>query len=221
MDHAARLARFGEVDLYPVTGAEHSAGRATLEIVDAVREAGCRVVQLREKGLTKAAYHALAVQVRQRTGPGMLMICNDHLDVALAVGADGVHLGLDDLPLAAARALAPELILGASSHGLEQALAAQASGADYVNIGPVFPTATKEGAAAFLGPDAIAAIAPHLAIPFTVMGGIKEDNIQQVLARGARHVAVVTAVTAADDPRAAAARLRRLIRPLTPGELLA
>jgi thiamine-phosphate pyrophosphorylase len=207
-----RARRFAGVDLYPVTGAEHSAGRTTIQIVEAVRAAGCRVVQLREKELSKADYFELALAVRGITSEaGMLMICNDHLDVALSVGADGVHLGDDDLPLAAARALAPELIIGASTHSLEQALAAESAGADYVNIGPIFPTSTKQSAARFLGPDAVERIAPHLSSPFTVMGGIKLDNVDQLLRAGARRIAVVTAVTAAEDPRAAAEALRQRI----------
>jgi thiamine-phosphate pyrophosphorylase len=209
---AARARRFEAVDLYPVTGARHSAGRSTLTIIDAVREAGCRAVQLREKELSKATYLELARQVRARSGPELLLICNDHLDVALAAGADGVHLGQHDLPVAAARALAPDLLLGVSTHTLEQALAAQAAGADYVNIGPIFATQTKAGVRAVLGPSAIGVIAPALSIPFTVMGGIKEHNLEQVLEQGARRVAVVTAVTAAENPATAARRLRALIR---------
>ncbi len=201
---------FSRVDLYPVTGARFSRGRTTEEIVEAVVAAGCKVVQLREKDLSKRAYFELAERVRRLT-QGVLMICNDHLDVALAVGADGIHLGTDDLPLAAARKLAPDLLIGASSHDLDQALAAQQAGADYVNIGPIFPTSTKAGATGFLGPDAIARIAPKLKVPFTVMGGIKPENLDQVLDAGARRIAVVTAVTAADDPRAAAEDLRRRI----------
>ncbi len=206
-----RLALLDEVDLYPVTGAAFSRGRSTMEIVEAVRDAGCKIVQLREKDLSVREYYELAKQIRAMTR-GMLLICNDHLDVALAVGADGVHLGNDDLPVDAARRLAPELVIGASSHDLGEALAAQAAGADYVNIGPIFPTGTKQGVARFLGPEAISRIAPHLSVPFTVMGGIKASNLHQVLEQGARRVAVVTAVTAADDPRGAAESLRERIR---------
>ena len=198
-----------EVDLYPVTGAEHSRGRGSEQIVEAVVAAGCRMVQLREKDLGKGDLYRLACRVRE-IAADILLIVNDHLDVALAAGADGVHLGREDLPVAAARRIAPELLVGASSHSLEQALAAQAAGADYVNIGPIFPTGTKPHAG-FLGPRAIAAIGPRLEVPFTVMGGIKEENIDEVLRAGARRVAVVTAVTAAADPEAAARRLREKI----------
>jgi thiamine-phosphate pyrophosphorylase len=205
--HAQRMAAFAAVDLYPVTGAAQSGGRGTLEVVEALVAAGCRIVQLREKELCKRDYYRLALEVRRLTRD-VLVICNDHLDVALAVGADGVHLGQEDLPVAVARALAPDLLIGASSHDLEQALFAERAGADYVNIGPIYPTRTKVGASRFLGPEAVSAIAPRLQVPFTVMGGITLDNVDALLARGARRVAVVTAVTAAPDVQAAAAALR-------------
>jgi thiamine-phosphate pyrophosphorylase len=143
---------------------------------------------------------------------GMLLMINDHVDIALAVGADGVHLGQDDLSLAAARTIAPDLLIGISTHSREEALRAQSEGADYVNIGPIFPTRTKEGITRLLGPEAIPGIVAGLEIPFTVMGGITGANIDHVLAYGARRVAVVTAVTMADDMAGAVASLREKIR---------
>ncbi len=205
-----RIAALNDVDLYPVTSQEHSAGRTTLDIVDALAAAGCHMIQLREKTLSKRAYYELALEVRARTH-GILLICNDHLDVALAVGADGVHLGTDDLPLVAARRLAPHLILGASTHNLDEALQAQAAGADYINIGPVFPTQTKEGHDHFLGIQGVAEIARHIQVPFTVMGGIKEEHIPDLVRVGARRIALVTAVTAAPSPLEAAHSLRNAI----------
>ncbi|RME22414.1 MAG: thiamine phosphate synthase, partial [Deltaproteobacteria bacterium] len=157
----------------------------------------------------KGELYRLAVEVRRRY-PEILLIVNDHLDVAMAAGADGVHLGQQDLPVAAARTVAPELIIGASSHSLEQALDAEKAGADYVNIGPIFPTGTKPHSE-FLGPETIARISPHLGVQFTVMGGIGPENIEDVLRAGARIVAVVTAVCAAPDPQAAARLLRQKI----------
>ncbi len=197
------------VDLYLVTGEEFSKGRTTPQIVDAAVRAGCRMIQLREKKMEKGELYRLAVEVRRRY-PEILLIVNDHLDVAMAAGADGVHLGQQDLPVAAARTVAPELIIGASSHSLEQALDAEKAGADYVNIGPIFPTGTKPHSE-FLGPETIARISPHLGVQFTVMGGIGPENIEDVLRAGARIVAVVTAVCAAPDPQAAARLLRQKI----------
>jgi thiamine-phosphate pyrophosphorylase len=129
----------------------------------------------------------------------------------LAVDADGVHLGQDDLPIAAARGIAPQLLLGASTHSMEEAKRAQNDGADYVNIGPIFPTKTKEGVEQFLGPKAISTIATEIRIPFTVMGGIDESNIDQVLMAGARRVAMVTAITQAPDIREKVIALKKRI----------
>ncbi|MCX7846649.1 MAG: thiamine phosphate synthase [bacterium] len=208
---AERLARFAAPDLYVVTCAPLSRGRSNDEVLEAVIAGGGRLIQLRDKEASPRAFYAMAQRFRERTrAAGVLLIINDHLDIALAVDADGVHLGQDDLPLEAARRLAPDLIIGRSTHSLEQALDAQAGGADYVNIGPIFATATKEHSAA-LGPEAIRTIAPHLHIPFTVMGGIKLDNIDEVVAAGARRVAVITAVTQADDMVAAVRALRARI----------
>ena len=207
-----RMARFEAADLYVVITESFCAGRSALDVLDAVLDAGVRLVQFREKDLDGIELFRRAAAFRERTEKcSALLIIDDRVDIALAVGADGVHLGQTDLPIRAARAVAPELILGASSHNLDEALAAQDAGASYVNIGPIFATQTKHVATGVIGPEAIDIIRPHLVIPWTTMGGIKAHNIRQMLERGARHPAVVTAVTAAADVRAAALELRELI----------
>ncbi len=208
-----RMRRFADADLYVVITEAFCNGRPALTVLDAVLEAGVRLVQLREKDCADHELHARALAFRERTrAHGALLIIDDRVDVALAAGADGVHLGEHDLPVEAARRIAPDLILGASSHNLPEALAAQDAGASYVNIGPIFATQTKRVPSGALGPGAIDEIAPRLRIPFTTMGGIKAHNIGELLRRGARHIAVVTAVTAAPDVCAAARELRALFR---------
>jgi len=200
MDRETRKARFREVDIYPVTCEPLSAGRSNLEVLGAVIRGGAKIIQLREKEYSKRDLYRLALKFREITSKAnVLLIINDHLDIALAVEADGVHLGQDDLPPAAARKLAPEMLIGISTHTLEEALQAEQDGADYINIGPIFPTKTKEGVEYSLGPDAITDISRKVLLPFTVMGGIKESNMDQVLARGAKRVAIVTAITQAPD----------------------
>ncbi|MFH1993856.1 MAG: thiamine phosphate synthase [Pseudomonadota bacterium] len=200
MTKEKRLGRFQQVDIYPVTCECLSRGRSNLDVLAAVIRGGAAIIQLREKDHSARKLYNLAVKFREITQKAnVLLIINDHVDIALAVGADGVHLGQDDLPLNAAREIAPDLLIGASTHSLEEAIQAQKDGADYINIGPIFPTSTKEGVKRFLGPEAIAAISPQIKVPFTVMGGISEANIDQVLAQGARRVAVVTAITQAPD----------------------
>jgi thiamine-phosphate pyrophosphorylase len=211
MTHRERLVLFDKADLYVVITEALCAGRSGLEVLKLTLAAGVRLVQLREKDISGRELYEQALAFRRESkAVGALLIINDRLDIALAAAADGVHLGEDDLPVAAARRLAPDLIIGASTHSLEEALAAQEAGASYVNIGPIFPTQTKETAIP-LGPEMIDRIAPQLRIPWTTMGGIKASNIGQVVSRGARHPAVITAVTAAPDPTAAAKELRDII----------
>ncbi len=212
MTREARIRLFQQVDIYPVTCEELSEGRSNLEVLEAVIQGGSKIIQLREKDYPKKDLYNLALKFSEiTTRAGVLLIINDHVDIALAVEADGVHLGQEDLPLTVARQLAPELLIGASTHSLEDALQAQKHGADYVNIGPIFPTRTKEGVERVLGPDAIARISPHVKVPFTVMGGINEANIDQVLAQGARRVAMVTGITRAADIAAKVRSLREKI----------
>jgi thiamine-phosphate pyrophosphorylase len=212
MTHAERMARFARADLYVVITESCCAGRSSLEVLDQVLAAGVTLVQFREKDWSTAEMHARAAAFRDRThAAGALLIIDDRVDIALAVCADGVHLGEHDLPVAAARAVAPDLVVGASAHNLDEALHAQRDGASYVNIGPIFPTQTKSLPIRPLGPEALDEVAPHLTIPWTTMGGIKLDNIGEVTRRGAKHVAVVTAVTAADDVESAARALRQAI----------
>jgi thiamine-phosphate pyrophosphorylase len=211
MNLAQRLAAFNRADLYVVITAAFCASRSSLTVLDRVLAAGVRLVQLREKNLESRELFELAVEYRRRTeAAGAVLIIDDRLDIALAAGADGVHLGQTDLPVAAARRVAPDLIVGASSHSLAEALTAQDEGAGYVNIGPVFATATKP-AVTPLGVEALRRIAPHLKIPWSTMGGINQGNIALVVAQGARHPAVMSAVTAAPDVTAAARALRAAV----------
>ena len=182
MKRELRKQMFRQVDIYPVTCEGLSEGRSNLEVLEAVIQGEARIIRLREKEYPKKDLYNLALKFREITSEaGVLLIINDHVDIALAVDADGVHLGQDDLPVQVARKLAPGLLIGASTHSLEQALQAEKDGADYINIGPIFTTKTKEGIETSLGPEAIARISPHITVPFTVMGGINEDNIDDVL----------------------------------------
>jgi thiamine-phosphate pyrophosphorylase len=212
MNYKERLTKLKDIDIYPVTCQELSEGRTDLEVLAAVLAGGAKIIQLREKHWSKKDLYDLAIEFRKLTRSfDALLIINDHVDVALASGADGVHLGQEDLPVGAARKLAPELIIGASSHSLKEALKAQKDGADYVNIGPIFPTKTKAGADRFLGPEAIVEIGPQLTVPFTTMGGITQDNIHRVLKAGARRVAMITGITQAMNITERVQQLREII----------
>jgi len=207
------MRRFQQAGLYLVTSQALSRGRSTLEIVDAALAGGVRLIQLREKEMPVPDFLRLAEQVRARTSrAGALLIINDRVDVALAVGADGVHLGQADFPITPARHLAPDLIIGASTHSPAEAQAAERAGASYINIGPLFPTQTKTWSGKFLGLEGLGAIARLVTIPWTVMGGIKPEHFPALIQAGARTIAVVTAVTAAADPAQIARDLLALLR---------
>jgi len=212
MDRATRSDRFAQADLYVVITEAFCNGRRAIDVLEACLRAGVRLVQFREKDATGAELveKGMAFADRCREA-GALLIVNDRVDVALAIGADGVHLGQDDFPVSAARRIAPDLLVGASAHNLDEALAAQTAGATYVNIGPIYDTQTKSVPTGAVGFAMIDAIRPHLRIPFTCMGGIKAHNLDEVVRRGTRRIAVVTAVTAAPDVQAAARTLRKAI----------
>lgn len=212
MDRATRMARFEQADLYVVITEAFCGGRTGIAVLEACLKAGVRLVQFREKYASGAELVAKGQVFADRCREaGALLIVNDRVDVALAIGADGVHLGQDDFPVEAARRIAPDLLVGSSTHNLAEALAAQRAGATYVNIGPIYATGTKEVPTGVVGPEMIDAIRPHLTIPFTCMGGIKAHNLAEVVRRGTHRIAVVTAVTEAEDVQAAARELREAI----------
>jgi len=205
-----RLAAFDRIDIYPVISSEFCAGRSPAYVLGQIAEGGARIVQLREKNMSKLALAALAREFRRICDMhGMLMIMNDHVDIAIESGADGVHLGQDDMPLADARKAGPGLILGCSTHSKEEALKAQEEGADYINLGPIFATQTKTTGYNPLGMEILKSVPPLLRIPFTVMGGIKGKHIPELIAAGAGKIAMVTEITTAEDIASKVRGLRR------------
>ena len=208
---ASRLAAFENADLYPVISSEFCAGRDPFEIFCAAAEGGAKVIQIREKNWNKAAIHHLACRCREIANRfGVLIIIDDHLDVALTACADGVHLGQVDLPIDAAKRIAPELLLGSSTHDLPEIETAQAMGTGYLNIGPIFATQTKTVGMPPLGVDFLKEMVPHVHVPFSVMGGIKARHIPELVQAGAKHIAMVTEVTQAPDPAEKVRELRQL-----------
>lgn len=190
---------------------------ASEPLVDAILEAGVPWLQLRCKGAPASSFlrTALALVARGRRA-GTQVIVNDRVDVALASDAAGVHLGQDDLPLAAARRIAGDrLVIGVSTHDLAEARAARDGGADYVGFGPMYPTSSKADAHPQRTLDELARVRAAIDIPIVAIGGITEASAPPVLAAGADAVAMIGALASAPDPRALAVRLLAL-RPRTP-----
>ncbi|MDF1615143.1 thiamine phosphate synthase [Desulfurivibrio dismutans] len=199
--HQERLQKFiEEVTLYPVSCEKLALGRSDRQWLEAVLAAGVKIVQLRDKEADGRTLFNKAKMFRELTrAAGALFIVNDRLDVALLSEADGIHLGNDDLPCEEVRRYAPELIIGVSCNREEEAATAEARGASYYNIGPLFPTGTKEEAREVLGIEAIARFSRHSQLPITVMGGIKKHHLPELMAAGVKRPAVVTALTQAAD----------------------
>lgn len=190
-----KMQKFRSAKLYLVTSTELS-NAPTLQILNEALRAGLKLFQLREKTLIKSEYKELALLVRSMANKyDALFIVNDHVDVAKEVCADGVHLGQDDMSVKEARKLlGDEFIIGVSTHNVEEAVKAQNEGADYINIGPVFATNTKPFASS-LGIQGIKEILPHVKIPFTFMGGIKLENVEELKPFKPAAVAVITELT--------------------------
>ena len=190
--------------LYAILDRSVARGRELPELLEAVLAGGGRLVQLREKTMPLAELLPLAQRlVRRCREVGATLIVNDRADLALAVGAHGLHVGQDDLPARNARALlAPGMILGVSTHDPEQVRQAVRDGADYVAVGSIFPTSTKAGFQ-LVGPDLIRRVRPDVPVPLVGIGGITAENAPAVLAAGADAVAVISALCAASDPEAA------------------
>lgn len=204
---------FAQTTLYPVVTPEFCAGRDPLVVVSEIMAGGAKLLQLRwKKPVSDAAYYELAKAVRKKTLDfNAVMIMDDRIDLALAVGADGVHLGQEDIPLSVARRIAPKLVFGVSTHNLNEIRQAHIDGADYLNVGPIFPTATKSVSYPCVGVENLQRWMPEIKMPFSVMGGIKLHNIPQLLALGVRRPAMVTEITAAENVRQRVEELLNLI----------
>jgi thiamine-phosphate diphosphorylase len=198
--------------LYVVLDRAATRGRELDDILTAVVAGGCRMVQLRDKVWPSGRLLPIARRLRDRCrAAGAAFIVNDRLDLALAVEADGVHLGQEDLPAPVGRALLrPGMILGVSTHSVAQALAAQADGADYVAVGAMYATATKPDFE-LVGPELVRELRPRVRVPLIGIGGITPGNVETVIHAGADGVAVISAVCAADDPEAATRRFLEAI----------
>ncbi len=203
-----------DLSLYLVTDRALSLGRATVDIVRAALGGGVTCVQLREKHCSTRQFVAEALAVRELlAGTGIPLIINDRLDVALAVGADGVHLGQTDMRIAdARRVLGHAMLIGISAECVEDAVRAEAEGADYVGISPVFSTLTKTDTAPALGLDGVALIRSAVSLPLVGIGGVKPGNAAEVIRAGCDGLAVVSAIVSAPDPQCAAAELKTIIR---------
>jgi thiamine-phosphate pyrophosphorylase len=187
--------------LYAITGEEFHDGRNLIDVMEEAILGGADIIQLRDKKSSKKVVLEKAKQLRALTKKhGVTFIVNDHIDVALAVDADGIHLGQDDLPLHEARKIVGNKIIGISTHAIGEARQAEADGADYIGVGPIFSTKSKEDV---VDPVTTAyideVIKANLSIPFVAIGGIKLHNVDQVLAAGASRICAISEIVGSSD----------------------
>lgn len=201
--------------LYVITCRDPGHGVDHLDIARAALRGGADAIQLRDKeagGGELLRVSREVVRLARSSGSACLILVNDRVDVALACGADGVHLGQEDLPAdSARRILGVGKVLGVSAGTVEEALAARDGGADYLGVGPVFATPTKPDAGEPIGIEGLRKIREAVDLPIVAIGGINAENAALVLRAGADGIAVISAVSAAEDMNEAVGRLRRIV----------
>lgn len=200
-----------DTDIYCITAEEYSRGRTNIEVVAQMIEAGIKIIQYREKDKKLIDKYRECVQIREMTQKaGVTFIVNDHIDLAMMVGADGVHIGQDDLPVEKVRELVGErMIIGVSTHSPEQAQKAVAGGADYIGVGPIYRTFTKKDVCQPVGLEYLKYVVKNIDIPFVAIGGIKEHNVLEVKKAGAKCIAMVSEIVGADDIKAKIESIRK------------
>ena len=205
--------------LYAVTDRTHLNGKTLVEAVELAIQGGVTCVQLREKNISYNEYISKAVEIREICHKyGVPLIINDNYRVALASGADGVHVGIEDTAVSEIRKnVGDNFIIGATAKTIEQAQKAQKDGADYLGVGAVFPTGTKKDANN-LSPDILRNICDAVDIPVVAIGGITKDNIKEFKGSGIDGIAVVSAIFAADDIENATKELKETVKSILPEE---
>lgn len=186
--------------LYAITGEQFHPGRDMIEVMEEAILGGVDIIQLRDKTSEKRELLRKAKALRELTlKHDVTFIVNDHIDIAMEVDADGIHLGQEDLPLAEARKIVGSKIIGISTHALEEALLAERQGADYIGVGPVFPTATKADVVAPVTVSYVREVARTIKIPFVAIGGIKLRNVDEVIEAGATRICAVSEIVGSTD----------------------
>lgn len=188
-------------DIYAITAEEYSLGRSNIEVVQQLINAGVKIIQYREKEKKKLYKYEECKEIRRMTREaGVTFIVNDDVDIAMAVDADGVHIGQDDLPIEEVRQLIDkEMFIGLSTHSPEQAKDAVRRGADYIGVGPIYATNTKKDVCDPVGLEYLEYVAKNINLPFVAIGGIKENNIAEVKQKGASCVSMITEIVGSED----------------------
>ncbi len=190
-----------DTGLYCLTAEEYSLGRSNIDVVGQMIDAGVKLIQYREKEKSMKEKYNECTQIRKMTQTaGVFFIVNDHVDLAMVVDADGIHVGQEDLPVSEIRRITGgKMAIGLSTHSVDQAKDAVEKGVDYIGVGPVFKTTTKKDVCDPVGFGYLEYVVNNIDIPFVAIGGIKENNVGDIIKRGARCVAMVTEIVGAND----------------------
>lgn len=190
-----------EFRLYAITGEEFHNGRDLIQVMEEAILGGVDIIQLRDKYSSKKEVLRKAKLLKELAKKyDIPLIINDHIDVALAVDADGIHIGQDDLPLEEARKIiGKNKIIGISTHEIEEAREAQKNGADYIGVGPIFPTKSKVDVVDPVTTKYIEEVVKEITIPFVAIGGIKLHNVDQVLDAGASRICAISEIVGNED----------------------
>jgi thiamine-phosphate pyrophosphorylase len=202
-----------DYSLYLVTDRALSLGRSNLEVIEAAVSGGVTVVQLREKEASTQEFYQEGLRIKDYLKVAYIpLIINDRIDIALALDADGVHLGQEDMPVDVARKiLGPHKIIGASAFTTEEAVAAESMGADYLGLSPIFATETKPELVEEIGIKKISSLKRAVKIPVVGIGSMNQTNAYEAVRAGLDGVAVVSAICSQEDPRAAAQALKTVV----------
>lgn len=209
-----KMENFLATDIYGLTAEEFSAGRSNIEVVEKMLAAGITFIQYREKDKKAREMYQECVKIRELTrAAGATFLINDHIDLSLVVEADGVHIGQDDLPPDKVRCIiGPDKIIGLSTHSPADARAALEAGVDYIGVGPIFTTKTKRDVCEAVGFEYLDYVVKNIDLPFVAIGGIKEHNIKEVCAHGAKTIALVTEIVGASDMLGKVAAIRKAMQ---------
>lgn len=182
------------IGIYAITDSECANNKNFLTYCEELLQGGAKIIQYREKSRDMKKLFKEAKELRELTQKyNAIFIVNDHLDIALLVDADGIHIGQDDLPISEVRkVLGKNKIIGISTHNLQEAEDAVKNGADYIGVGPIFHTDTKKDAGNPLTLKFLEEVEANITLPYTVIGGIKEHNLDEVLSRGAKSVCLIS-----------------------------
>ncbi|HPO82591.1 MAG TPA: thiamine phosphate synthase [bacterium] len=202
-----------DLKLYVITDEKVGLGRSHIFLAEEALKGGATVIQLRDKEKSGRELYRIGVRIRELTRRyKALFIVNDRLDIAMAVGADGVHLGAEDLPVSVARRIAGEnFLIGASVSSPEEALLAEKEGADYISAQSIFKTSSKENVK-IIGLEGLRSIVNVSSLPVIAIGGIDKDNVKDVIRNGAKGIAVISAAVSKEDVKKAVEELRESLK---------